>query len=156
MKKIHGKLLLALLTLSLLGGLCPAVVLAAPEGGGPGAAQPSDSEERDLIVAAQAMRKAGLVQFNFKDMELVKFIRFMSELLPENIIVPPNISAKITIISPRPSSLSEARQIMLSTLQMYGFSLQNMGPTPSFGRVGSAHRPGWGAARVGRGTERRR
>ena len=73
------------------------------------------------------MRRSGLVQFNFKDMDLVKFVRFMSELLQENIIVPPNISAKITIISPRPSSLSEARQIMLSTLQMYGFSLQDMG-----------------------------
>ena len=125
--KIHGKFLLALLTVSLLTGFRPALALAAQEDGAPGAAQLSDAEEKDLVAAAQAMRKAGLVQFNFKDMELVKFVRFMSELLQENIIVPPNIAAKITIISPRPSSLGEARQIMLSTLQMYGFSLQNMG-----------------------------
>lgn len=115
---------MAFLALALLAGSCAAPALAAPEGKVEASAP---TEEKDLIAAAQAMRKAGLVQFNFKDMELVKFVRFMSELLQENIIVPPNISAKITIISPRPSSLSEARQIMLSTLQMYGFSLQDMG-----------------------------
>lgn len=121
---MHERFLLAFLALSLLTGSCAAPALAAPEGKVEASAP---TEEKDLIAAAQAMRKAGLVQFNFKDMELVKFVRFMSELLQENIIVPPNISAKITIISPRPSSLSEARQIMLSTLQMYGFSLQDMG-----------------------------
>ena len=104
--KIHGKFLLALLTVSLLTGFRPALALAAQEDGAPGAAQLSDAEEKDLVAAAQAMRKAGLVQFNFKDMELVKFVRFMSELLQESIIVPPGTSAKITIISPRPSSLS--------------------------------------------------
>ncbi|RRD63685.1 type II secretion system protein GspD [Fretibacterium sp. OH1220_COT-178] len=124
MRKMHERFLLAFLALSLLAGSCAAPALAAPEGKVEASAP---TEEKDLIAAAQAMRKAGLVQFNFKDMELVKFVRFMSELLQENIIVPPNISAKITIISPRPSSLSEARQIMLSTLQMYGFSLQDMG-----------------------------
>ncbi|MBQ9566291.1 MAG: type II secretion system secretin GspD [Synergistaceae bacterium] len=117
----------------------------------------SPEEERDLIEAAQAMRRSGLVQFNFKDMDLVKFVRFMSELLQENIIVPPNISAKITIISPRPSSISEARQIMLSTLQMYGFSLQDMGgysivrqggvsPSPTVGRGRGG--PGYGEETV--------
>ncbi|MBQ6435114.1 MAG: type II secretion system protein GspD, partial [Synergistaceae bacterium] len=48
-------------------------------------------------------------------------------ILDENIIVPPNVNSKITIISPHPVTIREARQIMLSTLQMYNFSLQNMG-----------------------------
>ena len=101
---------------------------AAPAGEGAEAAQaPKADDEAELIAAAQAMRRSGLVQFNFKDMDLVRFVRFMSELLQENIIVPPNVTAKITIISPRPSSLSEARHIMISTLQMYGFALQDMG-----------------------------
>ncbi|MBQ9903690.1 MAG: hypothetical protein IJM47_02770, partial [Synergistaceae bacterium] len=84
-------------------------------------------EENNLLEAAQEMRRAGLVQFNFKDMDLVRFMRFMSELLQENIIVPPNVNAKITIISPHPVTVRESREIMLSTLQMYNFSLQNMG-----------------------------
>lgn len=84
-------------------------------------------EERRLMDAAEAMRKSGLVQFNFKDMDLVRFMRFMSEVLQENIIVPPNINSKITIISPHPVTVRESREIMLSTLQMYNFSLQDMG-----------------------------
>ena len=99
---------------------------AAPETSGPGSPDAMQNE-RNLIEAAQAMRRSGLVQFNFKDIDLVKFIRFMSELLQENIIVPPNLTAQVTVISPRPSTLTEARQVMLSILQVYGFSLQDMG-----------------------------
>ena len=87
----------------------------------------SAEEEKNLIEAAQEMRRSGLVQFNFKDMDLVRFMRFMSEVLQENFIVPPNINSKITIISPHPVTVREGREIMLSTLQMYNFSLQNMG-----------------------------
>ena len=87
----------------------------------------SAEEENNLIEAAKEMRRSGLVQFNFKDMDLVRFMRFMSEVLQENFIVPPNINSKITIISPHPVTVRESRQVMLSTLQMYNFSLQNMG-----------------------------
>ena len=79
------------------------------------------------MEAAKTMRRSGLVQFNFKDMDLVRFMRFMSEVLQENIIVPPNVNSKITIISPHPVTIRESREIMLSTLQMYNFSLQDMG-----------------------------
>ena len=117
----------------------------------------SPEEEKNLIEAAQAMKRSGLVQFNFKDMDLVRFMRFMSEILDENIIVPPNVNSKITIISPHPVTIRESRQIMLSTLQMYNFSLQNMGsysivrqggvsPSPNVyrGRTG----PGYGEETV--------
>ncbi|MBR2207387.1 MAG: type II secretion system secretin GspD [Synergistaceae bacterium] len=84
-------------------------------------------DEQNLVEAAQVMKRSGLVQFNFKDMDLVRFVRFMSEILDENIIVPPNVNANITIISPHPVTIRESREVMLSTLQMYNFSLQNMG-----------------------------
>ena len=87
----------------------------------------SEEDEQALMDAAKAMRRSGLVQFNFKDMDLVRFMRFMSEVLEENIIVPPNVNSKITIISPHPVTIRESREIMLSTLQMYNFSLQDMG-----------------------------
>ncbi len=87
----------------------------------------SAEDEQALMDAAKAMRRSGLVQFNFKDMDLVRFMRFMSEVLEENIIVPPNVNSKITIISPHPVTIRESREIMLSTLQMYNFSLQDMG-----------------------------
>ena len=84
-------------------------------------------EENALIDAAKAMRQSGLVQFNLKDMDLVRFMRFMAEVLEENFLVPPNINSKITIISPHPVTIRESREIMLSTLQMYNLSLQDMG-----------------------------
>ena len=101
--------------------------------GAQGASAPPDQsemtaeQEQALMDAAKTMRASGLVQFNFKDMDLVRFMRFMSEILQENIIVPPNINSKITIISPHPVTIPESREIMLSTLQMYNLSLQNMG-----------------------------
>lgn len=154
MRKITRVCLLGAVALCLIAAAVPVTLADEPK---PAESTISPEEERDLINAAQAMRRSGLVQFNFKDMDLVKFVRFMSELLQENIIVPPNISAKITIISPRPSSISEARQIMLSTLQMYGFSIQDMGgysivrqggvsPSPSVGRGRSG--PGYGEETV--------
>ena len=84
-------------------------------------------EENALIDAAKAMRQSGLVQFNLKDMDLVRFMRFMAEVLEENFLVPPNINSKITIISPHPVTIRESREIMLSTLQMYNLSIQDMG-----------------------------
>ena len=96
-----------------------------PQGGN--GTEMTAEDEHNLIEAAQEMRRSGLVQFNFKDMDLVRFMRFMSEVLQENFIVPPNVNSKITIISPHPVTIRESREIMLSTLQMYNFSLQNMG-----------------------------
>lgn len=84
-------------------------------------------EEPALVLAAQKMRKAGVVQFNFSNIDITKFIRFMSELLQENIIVPPNLTAKISFTSPKPIPLSEARQVMLTILAGNNLSLQEMG-----------------------------
>ena len=117
---------------------------------GAGAAM-SAEEEQNLIEAAKEMRRSGLVQFNFKDMDLVRFMRFMSEVLQENIIVPPNINSKITIISPKPVTVRESREIMLSTLQMYNFSLQNMGSYSIVRQGGVSPSPNVYAGRSGPG-----
>ncbi|GHS89938.1 type II secretion system protein GspD [Synergistales bacterium] len=106
-----------------MGLLLPAPTFAAPES----LPAAEEDDEKTLVEAAQAMRRAGIVQFNFKDIDLVKFVRFMSELLQENIIVPPNAAGKVTIISPKPSNLHDARQIFLSILQTSGFAIQDMG-----------------------------
>lgn len=90
-------------------------------------AEKAEQDERTLINAARMMRRAGMVQFNFTEMELPKFIRFMSELFQETIVLPPNINGKITIISPKACTLPEARRIIVSVLQTNGFSIQDMG-----------------------------
>jgi general secretion pathway protein D len=84
-------------------------------------------DEENLVEAARIMRDSGRAQFNFSEIDIVSFIRFMSELLDENIIVPPSIKGEISVLSPHSVSLDEARQIMLSVLEMNGLTLQEMG-----------------------------
>ncbi|MCL2684380.1 MAG: type II secretion system protein GspD, partial [Synergistaceae bacterium] len=86
-----------------------------------------EQEERDLIQAARTMRSSGKVQFNFKELDIIQFIRFMSELLGENIVVTPGIRGSVSVVSPKPISLSESRLVMISALEMNGLSLQSMG-----------------------------
>lgn len=111
MKKITALLLAALL---LLGFLIPAAFAA-------------DTEEQNLVVAAQEMRKSGSVQMNFNELEISKFIHFMSEVLGENIVVDPSVSGKVSVVSPKPVSIKEARQVMLSVLEMNNLAIQDMG-----------------------------
>jgi len=73
------------------------------------------------------MRNSGSVQFNFRDLDLGIFIRFMSELLQENILIDPSVKGTVTVVSPRALTLPEARQAMLSVLEMNGLSLQRAG-----------------------------
>jgi general secretion pathway protein D len=115
------------------------------------AASENAQDEKTLIEAAQAMRRSGTVQFNFTDIDLVKFVRFMSELLEKNVVVPPNVTGKITVISPRPSTIQEAQQIMLSVLQTYGWSLQDMGTYFKLAQGGVSTSPSVGRGRGGPG-----
>lgn len=84
-------------------------------------------DEGSLVEAARAMRNSGSVQFNFRDLDLGTFIRFMSELLQENILIDPSVKGTVTVVSPRALSLPEARQAMLSVLEMNGLSLLRTG-----------------------------
>jgi general secretion pathway protein D len=84
-------------------------------------------DEGSLVEAARAMRNSGAVQFNFRELDLGTFIRFMSEVLQENILIDPAVKGTVTVISPRSLNLKEARQAMLSVLEMNGLSLQRTG-----------------------------
>lgn len=108
-----------------LGPLALILLLAAPLWAQDPPADPTD--ERNLVQAARAMRSTGKVQLNFKDLELAKFIRFMSELLGENLVVDPGLKGNVSVVSPRAISFKEARQVMLSILEMNSLTLQNMG-----------------------------
>jgi len=91
------------------------------------AAPVTADSEANLVEAARAMRGGGSVQLNFKDMEIAKFLRFMSELLGENIVLDQGAGGRVSIVSPKPISLSEAREVMLSVLEMNNLSIQDMG-----------------------------
>lgn len=86
----------------------------------------NDTEEVNLMKAAHNMRTSGRVQLNFKDLEIATFIRFMSELLGENILVNPGISGTVSVVSPRAITLKEAREVMLSVLEMNNLAIEEM------------------------------
>lgn len=92
-----------------------------------GFAHAADQEEQNLVEAARQMRSAGRIQLNFKDLEIAKFIRFMSELLGENILVDPAVGGKVSVVSPKAISIKESRQVMLSVLEMNNLAIQDMG-----------------------------
>jgi general secretion pathway protein D len=118
MQRGNRKLGLILLAIAILAG-----TLAAR---GPARAE-TPQDEASLVEAARAMRSSGSVQFNFRDLDLGTFIRFMSEVLQENILIDPAVKGTVTVVSPRPLNLREARQAMLSVLEMNGLSLQRAG-----------------------------
>lgn len=89
------------------------------------AAEP-DQEELNLMQAANEMRASGRVQLNFKDVDIAKFLRFMSELLGENILVDPGISGTVSVVSPKAVTLHEAREVMLSVLEMNNLTIEQM------------------------------
>ena len=51
----------------------------------------------------------------------------MSELLGENILVDPAVGGKVSVVSPKPISIKESRQVMLSVLEMNNLAIQDMG-----------------------------
>jgi len=87
----------------------------------------ADQEEQNLVTAAKQMRENGRVQMNFSELEVSKFIHFMSEVLGENIVVDPAVSGRVSVVSPKEVSIKEARQIMLSVLEMNNLAIQDMG-----------------------------
>jgi len=131
---VAGVLLTGVLSLLCFSGAFAQEAQPAPNGNG---ANPQD--ELNLVEAARMMRESGRVQFNFKDLDLVKFLRFMSELLEENIVVDPNLKGNVTLLSQRPVSLKEARQVMISVLEMNGLALV---PQTGYTKVANAQRVG--------------
>lgn len=91
-------------------------------------AEPSKvDEEQNLVTAAHEMKETGRIQLNFKDLEIAKFIRFMSELLGENILVDPSVKGTVSVVSPKPISIRESREVMLSVLEMNNLAIESMG-----------------------------
>lgn len=121
------KKITSILTMSFLLFLCLPLISISVVGAQEEEKKEDSQDEQNLIAAAVAMRESGTVQFNFTDLDVVKFIRFMSELLQKNIIISPTVTGNVTVMSPKAVSLEEAKKIMITTLTLNGLSLEDMG-----------------------------
>ncbi len=91
------------------------------------AQQNDDSSVAKLIKVARQMRERGLVRFDFKDLDLMTFIKFMAELTGKNFVVDPKVRGKVTVVSPRELNINEAYEVFLSVLELNGWGVVKVG-----------------------------
>ena len=61
------------------------------------------------------------VSMNFRNVDISILVRFMSDLLDRDIVMDERVKGKLTILSPRPVSVSDAFRIFSDALRMKGF-----------------------------------
>jgi general secretion pathway protein D len=63
-----------------------------------------------------------LVSIDFNNVDLVVFIKFMSDLTKKNFIIDDKVKGKVTIISPGKITVQEAYRVFLSVLEVHGYT----------------------------------
>lgn len=63
-----------------------------------------------------------LVSIDFNNVDLVVFIKFMSDLTKKNFIIDDKVKGKVTIISPGKITVNEAYRVFLSVLEVHGYA----------------------------------
>jgi general secretion pathway protein D len=71
--------------------------------------------------------KEQFVSIDFNNVDILLFIKFMSELTGTNFVVDNNVKGKVTIISPARISLDEAYRVFESVLEVNGFTTVKSG-----------------------------
>ena len=88
------------------------------------------------------------VQVNFEDVDIKDFTKVVSKATGKNIIVPPTLRGKITIVSPRPIPREELLNLYIAALDELGYQLIDYGDYAKIVRSRDAARE---AAKVARG-----
>ena len=96
--------------LSTLLAVHPGPAQAAEAGGQ--AAQPLPAVSSDQLVS-----------IDFNDVDIVVFIKFISDLTKKNFIIDEKVRGKVTIISPGKITVAEAYQVFLSVLEVHDYTI---------------------------------
>jgi len=88
------------------------------------------------------------VQVNFEEVDIKDFTKVVSKATGKNIIIPPNLRGKITIISPRPIPKDELLNLYIAALDELGYQLIDYGSYAKIVRSKEAARE---ATKVARG-----
>jgi general secretion pathway protein D len=78
-------------------------------------------------AAQPAAAKEQFVSIDFNNVDILLFIKFMSELTGTNFVVDSNVKGRVTIISPARISLDEAYRVFESVLEVNGFTTVKAG-----------------------------
>ena len=63
-----------------------------------------------------------LVSIDFNNVDIVVFIKFISDLTKRNFIIDDKVKGKVTIISPGKITVSEAYKVFQSVLEVHGYA----------------------------------
>jgi general secretion pathway protein D len=74
------------------------------------------------LAQAPTVKSDQLVSIDFNNVDIVVFIKFMSDLTKRNFIIDDKVKGKVTIISPGKISVDEAYHVFLSVLEVHGYT----------------------------------
>jgi len=63
-----------------------------------------------------------LVSIDFEDVDILVFVRFISEVAGKNFLIDPKVNGKVTVLWPTKVTVVEAYKIFESVLEVYGFT----------------------------------
>ena len=81
---------------------------------------------RKKVLSKQEPEKR-YVTIDFDNVDIVLFIKFISELTGKNFVVDKGVKGKVTIISPTKISVQEAYKVFESVLEVHGFTTVQAG-----------------------------
>jgi hypothetical protein len=64
-----------------------------------------------------------LVKIDFEDVDILRFIKFISEITGRNFLVDPKVKGKVTIVSATELTVDEAYAVFQSVLEVHGFTI---------------------------------
>ncbi len=91
---------------------------------------PSASQQQGADEAEEAEDDSGggrFVTIDFDDVDILLFIKFISELTEKNFVVDKAVRGKVTVISPTKISVDEAYKVFESVLEVSGFTTVQSG-----------------------------
>ncbi len=107
-----------LFIIAIVAGSIFAGAAAPPDAG----AQTNDSR-RTATPGIPAVSGEQLVSIDFNDVDIVVFIKFISDLTKKNFIIDEKVRGKVTIISPGKITVAEAYQVFLSVLEVHNYTI---------------------------------
>jgi len=67
------------------------------------------------------------VKMDFQDVDIRDFVRYVSKVTGQNVIVGPNVKGRITVVSPNMVPIDEVFSVFLSVLEVYGYTTVEAG-----------------------------
>jgi type II secretory pathway component GspD/PulD (secretin) len=80
-----------------------------------------------LRATCEAEAEQENVDINFEDVDILVFIKFVSEVTGRNFVLDPKVRGNVTVVSPKKIPLDEVYRVFLSVLEVHGYATLRTG-----------------------------